>query len=38
MIGLPGALGLVVLLCALIAALGSRPPPQRVQASAARSG
>jgi hypothetical protein len=38
MIGLPGALGLVVLLCALIAALGSRPPAQRVQASAARSG
>jgi hypothetical protein len=26
LIGLPGALGLVVLLCALIAALGSRPP------------
>ncbi|MGH6901761.1 MAG: MFS transporter, partial [Geminicoccaceae bacterium] len=26
LIGLPGALGLVALLCALIAALGSRPP------------
>jgi hypothetical protein len=36
-IGLPGALGLVVLLCALIAALGSRAPRQQVQASAARS-
>ncbi len=37
MIGLPGALGLVVLLCGLIAALGSRAPRQHVQASAARS-
>ena len=37
MIGLPGALGLVVLLCALIAALGSRPPRQQVPASAAGS-
>jgi hypothetical protein len=38
MIGLPGALGLVVLLCALIAALGSRAPRQQVHASAATSG
>jgi predicted MFS family arabinose efflux permease len=38
MIGLPGALGLVVLLCALIAALGSRAPRQQVHASVARSG
>jgi hypothetical protein len=38
MIGLPGALGLVVLLCALIAALGSRAPRQQVHAPAARSG
>jgi hypothetical protein len=28
LLGLPAALGLVVLLCALIAALGSRPPVQ----------
>jgi hypothetical protein len=27
LIGLPAALGLVVLLCTLIAALGSRAPP-----------
>jgi MFS family permease len=31
LIGLPGALGLVVLLCALIAALGSRSPREQVR-------
>ena len=34
LIGLPRALGLVVLLCALIAALGSRPPSERAGALA----
>ena len=38
LIGLPAALGLVVLLCALIAALGSRPPPQRAPGPARSSG
>jgi Na+-translocating ferredoxin:NAD+ oxidoreductase RnfD subunit len=38
LIGLPAALGLVVLLCALIAALGSRAPPQRASAPAHSSG
>jgi hypothetical protein len=37
LIGLPAALGLVVLLCALIAALGSRAPRQQVQAPTPRS-
>jgi MFS family permease len=37
LIGLPAALGLVVLLCALIAALGSRAPRRQVEASAATS-
>ena len=37
LIGLPGALGLVVLLCGLIAALGSRAPEQRAAVSAAGS-
>jgi Na+-translocating ferredoxin:NAD+ oxidoreductase RnfD subunit len=37
LIGLPAALGLVVLLCALIAALGSRAPRQHVQAQAPSS-
>ena len=34
LIGLPGALGLVVLLCALIAALGSRAPVPDARTSA----
>jgi MFS family permease len=34
LIGLPAALGLVVLLCALIAALGSRAPTERAGAAA----
>ena len=38
LIGLPAALGLVVLLCALIAALGSRAPPQRASGPARSSG
>ena len=38
LIGLPAALGLVVLLCALIAALGSRAPPQRAPGPARSSG
>jgi MFS family permease len=38
LIGLPAALGLVVLLCALIAALGSRTPTQRVEAPVQGSG
>jgi hypothetical protein len=37
LIGLPAALGLVVLLCALIAALGSRAPRPHVQAQAPSS-
>ena len=37
LIGLPAALGLVVLLCALIAALGSRAPRPHVQAPAPSS-
>jgi Major Facilitator Superfamily len=37
LIGLPGALGLVVLLCALIAALGSRAPRPHLQAPAPSS-
>jgi Major Facilitator Superfamily len=37
LIGLPGALGLVVLLCALIAALGSRAPRQHDEAPALNS-
>jgi MFS family permease len=37
LIGLPAALGLVVLLCALIAALGSRAPRQHARAPAPRS-
>ncbi|HEX2479417.1 MAG TPA: MFS transporter [Geminicoccaceae bacterium] len=38
LIGLPAALGLVVLLCALIAALGSRTPAPRAPAPAGSSG
>jgi predicted MFS family arabinose efflux permease len=38
LIGLPGALGLVVLLCGLIAALGSRPPPEPAAAAVSTSG
>jgi fucose permease len=37
LIGLPGALGLVVLLCALIAALGSRAPTERADAAVSTS-
>jgi fucose permease len=37
LIGLPGALGLVVLLCALIAALGSRTPTERAGAAVSTS-
>jgi fucose permease len=37
LVGLPAALGLVVLLCALIAALGSRAPRQHVRAPAPSS-
>jgi fucose permease len=38
LLGLPAALSLVVLLCVLIAALGSRTPAQRAQASVRGSG
>jgi predicted MFS family arabinose efflux permease len=38
LIGLPAALGLIVLLCALIAALGSRTPTQRAEAPVRGSG
>jgi fucose permease len=38
LIGLPAALGLVVLLCALIAALGSRTPAPRTPTPAGSSG
>jgi hypothetical protein len=38
LVGLPAALALVVLLCTLIAALGSRAPAQRAPAPARSSG